>query len=101
MAKDYIRTRSKRRVQVKLPGNTTVTHYRRRRPAAAKCASCKKVLMGTPRALPSAVQKVPKSARRPARPYGGYYCASCMRTALLVQVRADQESAEQEMGESA
>ena len=91
MAKSYIRTRSKRRVQVKLPGNSTVTRYRRRRPGAAKCASCKKPLLTLPRKLPGLIKHLTKSARRPSRPYGGYYCSSCMRAALLSQVRADQE----------
>ncbi|MDO8555760.1 MAG: 50S ribosomal protein L34e [Nanoarchaeota archaeon] len=91
MAKSYIRTRSKRRVQVRFPGNTTATRYRRRRPAAAKCAGCKKVLQAIPRKLPGIVKNLPKSALRPSRPYGGYFCSACMRNAVIAKVRASQE----------
>ena len=85
MAK-YIRTRSLRRKQVKLPGGKLVTHYERRKPGKTLCASCKKPLYGTARALPHVMKKLPKSAKRPSRPYGGYYCSPCSR--LLIKQKA-------------
>jgi large subunit ribosomal protein L34e len=68
-----------RKVFVKTPGSKTVLHYRRRKPSKAKCAQCKKLLQGVPREIPTKMANMPKSQKRPERPYGGTLCSSCTR----------------------
>jgi large subunit ribosomal protein L34e len=66
-------------MKIRTPGGRTVTHYLERKNAAAKCASCKKPLFGTPRARDSGIAKLTKSEKRPERPFGGNLCSSCSR----------------------
>lgn len=82
MPRPGLRTRSKKRVMVRTPGGNTVVHYRREKPGAAKCALCGSPLGGVPRLLPHELRKLPKSSRRPTRPYGGYLCPSCLRLGI-------------------
>ncbi|MBT4651337.1 50S ribosomal protein L34e [Candidatus Woesearchaeota archaeon] len=79
-----------RKIFVKTPGGESTIHYRQRKPSKAICADCKKQLAGVPRELPGKLTKIPKTARRPDRPYGGVLCSTCMRKKLLQQVREEK-----------
>ncbi|MBS3126783.1 50S ribosomal protein L34e [Candidatus Woesearchaeota archaeon] len=79
-----------RKVFVKTPGGRTTLHYRQRKPSKAICASCKKQLAGVPRELPSIMRNLPKTKKRPERPYGGVLCSACMRLLIQQQAREDQ-----------
>jgi len=72
-----------KKVFVRTPGGKTVAHYRNRKPSASKCADCGAKLLGVPRETPGKLGKVPKSARRPERPYGGVLCSSCSRKKII------------------
>ncbi len=85
-----MKTRSRRRTQVVVPGGNVITRFTRRKPKAAICANCKSPLPGTVRKIPSALHLIAKSSRKPSRPFGGYYCSACMRTALLSQLPQDK-----------
>lgn len=74
-----MRSRSLSRVIKRTPGGRTVIHYRKKKPSPAKCAICKKPLKGVPRVISSKLKRIPKSEKRPNRPYGGNLCSSCMR----------------------
>lgn len=87
MVRPALRSRSLARRYVRLPGGDTVIHYRKRKPAPAKCAICKKPLNGVPRLRPVDLRKLPKSMRRPERPYGGYLCPRCLRELLKKSIR--------------
>jgi len=76
------RSRSMRRVFVKTPGGATKLHYRQRKPSKAKCADCGKALQGTPHKKASKSKNLPKSKKRPSRPYGGVLCSACMRKVM-------------------
>lgn len=76
-----------RKVFVKTPGGRTVVHYRRRKPAKAKCGNCKAQLMAVPRERPSKMVNLPKTKKRPERPYGGVLCSKCLRERLKLQAR--------------
>ena len=76
------RTRSLRRLKKKTPSGRYTTHYVRRRPSAAKCAECSKELHAVPRKRPKAMQKTPKTKKRPERKYGGVLCASCLKVKI-------------------
>ena len=79
---------SLRKVFRKAPGGKTKVHYRKRKPARAKCASCRKHLAGVPRERPYKMQNMPKTAKRPERPYGGTLCSACMRKKIIAKARA-------------
>lgn len=76
-----------RRVPKKLPGGRTALHYERKKPKHAHCAGCGGVLAGIPRALPYQIHKLPKTARRPERPFAGMLCSSCMRERIKQGIR--------------
>jgi large subunit ribosomal protein L34e len=82
------RSRTFRRVFVKVPGGSTVLQYRRRRNAPAQCAECGSGLPGVARGTKTEVRSVPKSARRPSRPFGGMLCSACTRRVIIARVRA-------------
>jgi large subunit ribosomal protein L34e len=79
MVKPMLRTKSLKRKKVKTPGKRSVTHYKKEKPGVAKCAICKKPLHGVPRLNPLEMKKLPKTKKRPERPYGGNLCSKCMR----------------------
>lgn len=76
------RTRALRRHKVKTPGNRLVFHYEKRKPKQAHCAICKTLLIGIPREKPYKMQRLPKTKKRPERPYGGILCSECMRNKI-------------------
>lgn len=76
-----------RKVFVKTPGGKIHVHYRERKPKRAVCGSCKKPLSGVPRERPCRMKNLPKTAKRPERPYGGVLCSACMRKLFQQQAR--------------
>ncbi len=67
---------------VKTPGGRTVIHFEKKKPKPARCAICKAELKGIPRD----VKGLPKTKKRPERPYGGYLCSKCMRKVIKEEV---------------
>lgn len=99
MPRPRYRSRSLRRVFVRTPGGETRIHYEKRKPGPAKCAICGNPLNGVPRLRPVELRKLPKTAKRPERMYGGVLCPSCLtkllkktiRTQLLQQLQASRQ----------
>ena len=87
MPRPMHRSRSLRRVHVRLPGGETVVHYEKRRPGPARCAICGRPLNGVPRLRPVELRKLPRTARRPERMYGGVICPSCLAKLIKKSVR--------------
>ena len=81
------KTRTFRKVSVKL-ASRVATHFRKRNPSPAKCGECGKKLQGVPRAKPCKMQNMPKTSKRPERPYGGVLCSKCMREVMIAKARA-------------
>lgn len=82
-----MKSRHHRRVFVKTPrGIKLIT--KRRKPKKAKCAGCGKVLSGVVSNLPYMVNKLPKTAKRPSRPYGGVLCSSCSRKKIIEELNS-------------
>jgi large subunit ribosomal protein L34e len=79
-----------RKVYVKTPGSKTNVHFRERKPSKAICGNCKKQLAGVPRERPAKFNKLPKTAKRPERPYGGTLCSKCTRKLIKNKVRQAQ-----------
>ncbi len=87
MPKPGHRSRTLRRVFVKTPGGETKLMYKKRKPAMGKCSSCGAVLKGVARERPVKMQNMPKSKKRPERPYGGVLCSACMRKKIVDRSR--------------
>lgn len=83
------KSRTLRRVSTKLPGGKTVIHYKPRKPGKAKCAECGAELKGVPRELSSKMKNMPKTKKRPSRPYGGNLCSKCMRKKILEKAKLE------------
>ena len=82
------RTRLLKKRRMKLPGGRTTTHYKKKKVRKSKCAVCGKLLSGVPRLSPSEMRKLPKTQRRPERPYGGYLCSQCLQELTKQAARA-------------
>ena len=80
------RSRKRRILKKKVPSGVKIV-YKRRKPSKAKCSECGAELKGVPREIPSKLNKLPKSRRRPERPYGGVLCSKCMRKKIIEGVR--------------
>ncbi|MBW2970025.1 50S ribosomal protein L34e [Candidatus Woesearchaeota archaeon] len=87
MPKPRHRSRTFRRVFVRTPKGKSVLRYRRRKNAPAQCAQCGKTLAGVARGTKTQVNRLPKSAKRPCRPYGGSLCSACTRRVLIAKAR--------------
>ncbi len=87
MVKPALRSRSLARKYRRTPGGRTVVHYERRKPSQAKCMICHKPLGGVPRLRPVKLRKLPRSSKRPERPYGGVICPRCLRKLLKATIR--------------
>lgn len=81
------KSRTLRRVFVRTPGRKTVKHYKKRKPGKPQCADCGKFLAGIPHLIASKLKKLPKTAKRPERPYGGELCSKCSRTRHVANAR--------------
>ncbi|PIN80746.1 50S ribosomal protein L34e [Candidatus Woesearchaeota archaeon CG10_big_fil_rev_8_21_14_0_10_30_7] len=77
------KSRTYKRVKIRTPGGTVKIHFRKRAPAKAKCGVCKQELHGVPRKRPFQMRALPKTKKRPERPYGGVLCSKCMRQQII------------------
>ena len=88
MTEPYKRSRSLRRLQVKVSGGRTIVQYKKKKPRKAKCGSCGIILKGVPRERPLKMSKLPKTKKRPERPYGGNLCSKCTRLFIINKSRS-------------
>ena len=87
-----------RKISVRTPGSRVNIHYRERKPKASTCAVYGTPLAGVPRERPALLKKLPKTSRRPERPYGGILSSKAMREVMkekarlfLAKVRGDSQ----------
>ena len=85
------RSRSFRRVSTKTPGGSTVVHFTRKKPKAAICPVTGEELKGVPRERPSKMQNMPKTQKRPERPFGGVLSSRASRAILKQKARLSEE----------
>jgi len=81
------RSRTFRRIYVRTPGGRNVIHYEARKPSRPHCSSCGTFLHGIKAVLSRALHSLPKTEKRPERPYGGQLCSACMRRTIIEQAR--------------
>jgi len=87
MVSGKLKSRTLRRVKIRTP-NGTKTVYKHRKPSKPICGKCGVNLKGVPRARKSEIVNMPKTAKRPERPYGGVLCSKCTRALLKEKIRA-------------
>ena len=87
-----------RKVFVRTPGGNVKIHFRERKPSKAICAIYGTPLAGVPRERPAKMRNMPKSAKRPERPYGGVLSSKAMREimkdkarSLLAKIRGESQ----------
>jgi len=80
------RSRSLKRVVRRTPGGRVVIHYERRENTPMRCGRCGAVLSGVP-IKDRERRKLPKTAKRPERMFGGVLCPKCLREVLKDYVR--------------
>ncbi|RLG55183.1 MAG: 50S ribosomal protein L34e [Candidatus Hydrothermarchaeota archaeon] len=90
MPQPRYRSKAQAKLFVRVPSGRTVVHYRRRLPGKAVCGVCGALLSGVPRARPAAMRKLPKSKKKPNRPYGGNLCPKCSRRMIIERVRESE-----------
>jgi large subunit ribosomal protein L34e len=87
MPQPHLRTRSKKRLKVALPGGGNKMHYKKKAASTPTCISCKKPLAGIPHLTTVEVRKLNRSKKRIWRPYGGILCHNCLKNALKQAAR--------------
>jgi|YelNatPaOPRAMG01_1025707.scaffolds.fasta_scaffold05813_13 large subunit ribosomal protein L34e len=80
------------KVKVRVPSGKVSVKKKWKKPAVAKCAVCGKPLQGVPKLRAVEIRKLPKSKRKPERPYGGYLCSKCARELFREKAREIMQS---------
>lgn len=84
MVRPAYRSRSLRRVKVRVPGGETKVHYEKRKTDVPHCAICGSPLQGMPKIKKGSHESI----RAPSRPYGGNICHRCLKEALKKAIRS-------------
>lgn len=87
MPQPHLRTRSRKRLNTKLPGGRGQIHYKKEKTTAPICFVCGQPLAGTPRGGSTEIRKLNRTKRRIWRPFGGQVCHNCLKVALKQAVR--------------
>ena len=87
MVDGKLKSRRLRRVFVRTPGGRNVVHRKARKPSRPHCSSCGYVLHGMKAVQSRALSSMPKTMKRPERPYGGMLCSPCMRRTFIDAAR--------------
>ncbi|MGC9148515.1 MAG: 50S ribosomal protein L34e [Sulfolobales archaeon] len=87
MPRPMYRSRSLKRVKVRVPSGVSVIHYERRKSFVPRCARCGAILGGVPR-KPSEHRKLSKTMKRPERIFGGVLCHKCLEEVLKEKIRS-------------
>lgn len=77
------RTKSYRSTKVKLPGGRVTIHYKKKSPSSPKDPYTHERLHGVPRLTSNELKKLPKSKRRPNRPYGGVLSSASLKNLIF------------------
>lgn len=82
------KSRTFRRVKKVTPGNRNIIHFVRRKPGKAVCAVYGTKLHGVASDHPKKMQNMPKSSKRPERPFAGILSSKAMREVMKEKARS-------------
>lgn len=88
MPRPALRSRKMRRKKKKTPGGRYTTHYAKLKPKTAKCAVTGDKLSGVPKKSPYQMRKLPKTKKRPERPFGGYLSPRALKEAIKAVIHS-------------
>lgn len=88
MVRARLKNKTFRKVKARIISGLKV-QYKRRKPSRAVCSECGDGLKGVPNEIPSKMRNLPKTKKRPERPYGGNLCSRCMREKIKESIRND------------
>ena len=80
------KSRSSRKVFTRTPSQGTKVHFKTRKNKKKTCAECGAELPGIPHKVDSKFKNLPKTKKRPQRPYAGVLCSRCMRKKIREKV---------------
>jgi len=72
-----------------MPGGKTIITFKKKKPGKALCGVCGNTLGGVPNRRAVEMRRLPKTLKRPERPYGGVLCAACLKKEIVRKVRKD------------
>ncbi|MFP4402650.1 MAG: 50S ribosomal protein L34e [Candidatus Nanoarchaeia archaeon] len=91
MTNGRLKSRSLRKVQVRVPSGDTRTHYRQKQRKIVKCAVTGKALRGIPRKTQRKFKNLNLSQKRVSRVYGGYMSHTALKEKILKEMVLNQE----------
>jgi large subunit ribosomal protein L34e len=92
------KSRSRKRVKVKLPGGKTVMHYKQKKPGKHVCGRCGNQLSGVPSKTVNKLANMAKTEKVPTRPYAGVLCSECTQQLFTYKARMDAVRKNPDMG---
>jgi large subunit ribosomal protein L34e len=87
MPQPHLRTRSRKRLKVKLSGGRNRTHYKKENTGIPSCLVCGQPLAGISHFTQAKIHKLNRSKKRIWRPYGGQVCHNCLKNSLKQAIR--------------
>jgi large subunit ribosomal protein L34e len=87
MVKPMLRTRSRKKVQTRIPGGDTVLRHKAEKHKVKMCARCSTNLSGVPSDVSSIIRNLSKSEKLPNRPYAGVLCPQCVERLVAYTTR--------------
>jgi large subunit ribosomal protein L34e len=81
------RSRSAKRIHVRVPGSVSKLRFKAKKSGAAKCQLTGQVLNGMPRLTKAQSRNTSKSMKRPNRPFGGVLSAAAVKRVLIHRAR--------------
>lgn len=88
MPQPHLRTRSEKRLKLRLAGGRSRIHYRKGKVSPPSCRMCNQPLAGIARLATAGIRKLNRTKRRIWRPYGLELCHKCLKTALKQAIKA-------------
>jgi large subunit ribosomal protein L34e len=79
MVRPSLRSRSFRKIKVRTPGSRVAIHYEKKVPKIGSCYITGEKLKGIARGFDYEIKNMPKTSKRPSRPYGGVLSSRGMR----------------------
>lgn len=87
------KSRTFRRIHKKTANGSKIV-YEPRKPSKAVCGNCGMILPGVPHERPTRMARIPKTSKRPERPFGGVLCTKCMRDYMIFDARESSKKEE-------
>jgi len=82
-----LRTKTKKRALVRLPGKRSTLHFKKKKTKGAHCIRCGQSLSGIPRLSPSKMSRLSLTEKKTERPFSEQICHNCLKELIKQTVR--------------